>query len=72
MSPDEIRLECLKLAVPRDIANPDTALVLERATAYATFVSGAGQLAKPAPPMPPMPNVSTPKTGQPGSHQARR
>lgn len=71
MSPDEIRLECLKLAVPRDIANPDTKLVLERATAYASFVTGAGQLAKPAPQMPAQ-SAAPQKSGQPASHQVRR
>jgi hypothetical protein len=71
MSPDEIRLECLKLAVPRDIANPDTTLVLERATAYAAYVNGAGQLAKPAPQMPAQ-NAAPQKSGQPASPQVRR
>lgn len=51
MTPQEIRLECLRLAVPRDIANPDTHVIVQRAKVYELFVVGEGQAqAKPASP----------------------
>lgn len=49
MTPEQqIRLEALKLAIPRDLANPDAAKVIERAKAYEAFVAGAGHAKAPA------------------------
>ncbi len=70
MSPEEIRLECLRLSVPKDLANPDVAKIVERAKALEAYVVGAGQ-AKEAPAK--QPTLSLPqKTGQPASQQPRR
>lgn len=62
MTPDEIRLECLKLSVPRDIANPDTETVLQRAKAFEAYVIGDGQGQKPPSDKPTL--SLAPKTGQ--------
>lgn len=42
MTANEIRLECLRLAVPRDVDNPSVSLILARAKAYEAFVIGDG------------------------------
>lgn len=69
MTAQEIRLECLRLSIPRDIANPDVNLILERAKAFEAFVIGEGQ-AKSAPSE--RQTLSLPqKTGQPASQQTR-
>jgi len=46
MNSQEIRLECLKLAMPRDLANPDVSKILERAKAFEAYVNGAGHAEK--------------------------
>lgn len=46
MTDAEIRLECLRLAVPRDIANPDVALILDKAKAFERYVMGEGHAVK--------------------------
>lgn len=40
MSPEQIRLEALKLAVPQGLTNPDTKLILDRAAKYEEFIVG--------------------------------
>lgn len=47
MSPDQIRLECLRLALPKDLANPDATVVIARAKAFETYVMGEGQAKSP-------------------------
>lgn len=69
MTPDAIRLECLKLAVPRDIANPDTEIILTRAKAFEAYVVGDGQGQKPPSDKPTL--SLAPKTGQAPSAPAR-
>lgn len=48
-----LRLEAIRLALPRDIANPDMGMVLDRAEAIVTFVlkdeQDPGDTGKPAP-----------------------
>ena len=49
MSDDHmIRLECLKLAWPRDIANPDLVTVTKRAEALLAWVMAADTSQEPA------------------------
>jgi hypothetical protein len=64
----EIRLECLKLAQPRDIANPDIEQILERAKRYEAFVSGDGHADK-APSQ--QPQQAPQKPGHSGQGQSR-
>jgi hypothetical protein len=40
MTLEQIRLECLRLAVPYGISNPDTTLIVARARAFEAFVTG--------------------------------
>ena len=40
MTLEQIRLECLRLAVPHGISNPDAALIVARARAFETYVNG--------------------------------
>lgn len=46
MTPQEIRLELLKLCMP-GVANPDVRLALEKAKALEAWVMGAGQATSP-------------------------
>lgn len=48
MTPETIRLEALKLAIPRDIANPDVDKVIDRARAYERYIVGEGQAKAPS------------------------
>ena len=47
MTPQEIRLEILKMLRLPDIANPDVAKVVDRAKALEAYVIGAGQATSP-------------------------
>lgn len=40
MTDTQIRLECLRLAVPSGISNPDAALIVARARAFEEYVTG--------------------------------
>ena len=68
MTSQDIRLECLKLAMPRDIANPDVTKILERAKAFEAFVVGAGHAEK-APAQQPMQLPHKPGQAQQPRHQ---
>jgi hypothetical protein len=59
MSPQEIRLEILKLLRLPDLASPDVAKVIDRAKALEAYVSGAGQAQ-----MPPRETVTLPPQTQ--------
>lgn len=72
MTPEEIRLECLRLSVPRDIANPDTDLILTRAKAYETYVSGKGQSSDTSAAPNKLSLPTSNKPGQPASQQTRQ
>lgn len=61
MSPEEIRLQCLRAAIPSGISNPDTKMVLERAEAYAAFVTGRDT--RTTAPVKPAPTLASKKTG---------
>jgi len=63
-----IRLEALRLAITRDIANPDVGIILERARRYETFIAGEGH-AVTAPSH--QPAQTAHKPGHSGSHQHR-
>lgn len=45
MTKDEIRLECLRLALPGQIAFPDLERVLKQAAAYVRFIEDNGSAA---------------------------
>lgn len=47
MSPQEIRLEILKMLRLPDLASPDVVRVIERAKALEAYVNGAGQAMSP-------------------------
>ena len=47
MTPQEIRLEILKLLRLPDLASPDVAKVIDRAKALEAYVNGAGQATSP-------------------------
>jgi hypothetical protein len=62
MSPQEIRLEILKLLRLPDFANPDVSKVIDRAKALEAYVSGAGQAQTPpreTVTLPPQPQART-------------
>lgn len=69
MSPDEIRLRLLEMVRPEGVANPDTAVMIEKAKALEAYVR-EGQPA-PAPQKPAQPQPQ-PKPGQPQHLGARR
>lgn len=61
MTPEQtIRLEALRLADPQ-VANPDMALWIERATKLESYIAGAGQPSQEAQPKPAMKRLQ--KTG---------
>jgi hypothetical protein len=68
MTQQEIRLECLRLALPRDLANPDIELIVKRAMAFEAYVAGDGHAKAPSQP----PALSPQKSGHTGSYQSRR
>lgn len=71
MTDQEIRLDILKMVTPRDIANPDVAMILDRARAYEAYVMGAGQAAKP-PQQAPQPPQQVRTTSQSQSPAQRK
>lgn len=68
MDVSTIRLECLRMAIPKDIASPDVALILTRAKAYEAYIIGVGQ-AQVAPTQQPM--TLPQKPGHTGNSQSR-
>lgn len=47
MTPEQLRLECVKLAMPHGVANPDMHMVIDRASVIHEFVTRDN--GKPAP-----------------------
>lgn len=48
MTEHDYRLECLRLAIPRDLANPDVSKIIERAKAFEAYVKGDGYAQAPS------------------------
>lgn len=60
MTENDYRLECLKLAIPKDLANPDVNKIIERAKAFEAYVKGDGYATAPSD----SPKRQARKTGQ--------
>ncbi len=67
MTEQEIRIECLRLAIPKDLSNPDNAKIVERAKVFEAYVVGDGHAKAPSLSLPVQPH----KTGQ-GQHNGPR
>lgn len=46
MTENDYRLECLRLAIPKDLANPDVTKIIDRAKAFEQYVKGDGYAAQ--------------------------
>ena len=60
MTEHDYRLECLRLALPKDLSNPDVNRIVERAKIFEAYVKGDGYAQAPSE----SPKRKSPKPGQ--------